>query len=173
MVHLRFVVVMMLKALMWGGIVFIAWATVSCEEFCEESNRTAVVVNFYSAVSDSLLTVKKVEIRGIENDSSLYPSPLISKTDFSQVMLPINPSSDIMSFSIKSDTLPADTIIIRYTRRNGFISSECGCVTYAEILDEPERTENTMTDAVVTNHNVTTVSYRDKVINAENIRIYY
>ena len=173
MVHLRFVVTMMLKILMWGSLVFIAWATVSCEEFCEESNRTAVVVNFYSAVSDSLLTVKKIEIRGIENDSLLYPSPSVLKTDFSQVMLPINPSADIMSFSIKNDSLPADTIIIKYTRRNGFTSSECGCVTYAEIQEEPERTEHTMTNVVVTNHNVSTVSYRDKVINAENIRIYY
>ena len=170
MVHLRFVVTMMLKILMWGGLVFFAWATVSCEEFCEESNRTAVVVNFYSAVSDSLLTVKNIEIRGIENDSLLYyPSP----SGFSQVMLPINPSADIMSFSIKNDSLPADTIIIKYTRRNGFTSSECGCVTYAEIQEEPERTEHTMTNGVVTNHNVTTVSYRDRVINAENIRIYY
>ena len=167
MVHLRFVVVLMLKILMWGSIAFIAWATVSCEEFCEESDRTAVVVNFYS-LTDELLIVKKIEIRGIENDSLLY-----SKTDHSQVMLPVNPSADIMSFSIKNDTLPADTIIIKYTRRTGFISSECGCVTYAEIQEDPERTNNTITDMVVTNHNVTTVSYRDRVINAENIRIYY
>ena len=172
MVHLRFVIILMLKILMWGGIAFIAWATISCEEFCEESNRTSVVINFYSSVDDALLTVKKVEIKGIENDSLLY-SPSFRQTDFSQVMLPVNPSVDIMSFSIKNDTLPADTIIIKYTRRTGFISSECGCVTYAEIKEELERTSNTMTNMVVTNHNVTTVSYRDKVINAENIRIYY
>ena len=157
----------MQKLLMWAGIVFIAVVTVSCEEFCEESNRTAVVVNFYSS-EDTPLTAN-VEIRGIENDSVLYSQT----SGNSQVMLPVNPSADMMSFSFKNDTLPADTIIIRYTRRNGFISPECGCVTYAEILEDPERTENAITDMVVTNHDVITVSYRKNVVNAENIRIYY
>ena len=169
----RSVIILILKNLMWGGIAVILLATFSCEEFCEESTRTAVVVNFYSSDNESL-TVRNIEIRGIENDSMLYPQPsVVYGRDFSQVMLPVNSSADFMSFSIKNDTLPADTIIIKYNRHNGFISSECGCATYAEIHDELERTENSITNMVVTNPSVTTVSYRDKVINAENIRIYY
>ena len=156
---------------MWCVIASIAWVTFSCEEFCEESNRTAVVVNFFSSENDALLTAN-ITIKGIENDSTLY-----SKANLSQVMLPVNPVADVMSFSIipiiRNDTLPADTLTIRYIRHNGFISSECGCVTLAEIQDEPERTKNAITNVVVTNHKVTTVSYRQQVINAENIRIYY
>ena len=143
----------------------IAWLICSCEEFCEESNRTAVVVSFYFSDTNP---VKKFTIRGIENDSLLY-----SQANLSQVLLPVNPSADIMSFSIKNDTLPADTIIIHYNRHYGFISPECGCVTYAEILEEPEITRNSVTDLEVANPNVTTVSYRQGVFNAENIRIYY
>jgi len=84
-----------------------------------------------------------------------------------------------MSFSIENGELPADTIIIRYIRYNGFISSVCGCVTYAEIQGEPEikgdpeETERAITHLEVVNPNVTTVSYRQGVKNNENIRIYY
>ena len=145
-----------------------AWAVFSCDEFCEESNRTAVVVNFYDSTTNVLTNKLRITIKGIGNDSVLY-----SQVTSSQVMLPVNPSADFMGFTFKNDTLPADTIIIRYIRHNGFISSECGCVTYAEIQGEPERTDNTIMNLVVINPDVTTVSHRQGVINEENIRIYY
>ena len=159
---------------MWGGIASFIWLTYSCEEFCEEPNRTAVVINFYNA-SDALASIN-VTIKGIENDSILYQN-----MELSQALLPVNPTSDIMSFSIANRDLPADIIIIHYTRHNGFISSVCGCVAYAEIQDvthaeiqgEPDRTEYSITHLKVVNPNVTTVSYRQGVKNAENIRIYY
>jgi hypothetical protein len=156
-----------LKMLMWGCIASIAHVTFSCEEFCEEPNRTAVVVNFYDA--DDILKSINLTVKGIGNDSVLYPD----KSIFSQILLPVNPSADMMSFSIKNDTFPPDTIIIRYTRHVGFVSSKCGCVTYAEIQEETESTGNTVLNMVVINPGVTTVSYRQGVINAENIRIYY
>jgi len=176
MVYFRFVATWMLKILLWSAIASMAWATFSCEEFCEEPNRTAVVVYFFNA-DDVLAEVKNLEIKGIENnDSILYPNDDIfgkDKRNFSQVLLPVNPATDFMSFTIKNDTFPVDTIIIRYNRHNGFISSQCGCVTYAEIQGVPERTDNTITHLIVINPNVSTVSYRQGVINAENIRIYY
>ena len=146
-----------------------AWLVCSCEEFCEESNRTAVVVHFYSSASDAIMPVK-VNIKGIENDSMLDSH---AQPTSAQVLLPINPTADMMSFSIQNDESPADTIIIHYSRHNGFISAQCGCVTYAEIQGEPERTNHSIMGMVVTNPNVTTVSYRQGVVNAENIRIYY
>jgi len=174
MVYLRLVVTWICKLLMWGGMVSVAWIVFSCDEFCEEQNRTAVVINFYSLTDDTPLTIKNVGIYGIENDSILYPNlEIFGKRDFSQVLLPVNPIADFISFSVKNDTFPADTIIINYVRHNGFISSECGCVTYAEIQKDPERTENTITHMEVINPNVATVSYRQGVINEENIRIYY
>ena len=177
MIYLRYFVSVVLKMLVWGCIASIVYFTFSCEEFCEEPNRSAVVVNFYDSVTNVLVEVKNIEIKGIENnDSVLYPNDDIfgkGKKNFSQVMLPVNPSADMMRFSIKNDTFPPDTITIRYTRRNGFVSSECGCVTYAEIQGEPERTEYAIKRMDVVNPNVTTVSYRQGVINAENIRIYY
>ena len=170
MIHLK---TFLLRTLMCGGIAFMAWSIFSCEEFCEDPNRTAVVVNFYDAYNKPL-TVKNVTIKGIENDSVLYPNrEIFGGTDFSQVLLPINPSADLMSFSIQNDTLPADTLIINYTRHVGFVSSKCGCTTYAEILENPEKTNNTITNLVVINPNVRTVIYRQKIVNAENIRIYY
>ncbi|MDR1172772.1 MAG: hypothetical protein LBL24_09985 [Bacteroidales bacterium] len=168
MVYLRFVASLMLKILMWGSIASIAWVAFSCEEFCEESNRTAVVVSFYAENTNASLTVNNVLITEAENSDTLY-----SKSNYSQVMLPVNPSSDMMSFSIQNDTLPADTITIRYTRHDGFISSKCGCVTYAEIQGEPDLKEHSITRMEVVSPNVATVSYRQGVINAENIRIYY
>ena len=93
----------------------------------------------------------------------------------SQVLLPVNPNADFMSFTIynANDTLPADIIGIHYVRHIGFISSECGCAAFAEIQDEPQATKHSIKDIKVINPNVTTVSYRQGVINAENIRIYY
>jgi len=177
MVYLRFVVTWIFKLLMWGGIASFLWLTYSCEEFCEEPNRTAVVINFYDATNASLSI--NVKIKGIENDSVLYPNADFGTGAFSQVLLPVNPTADVMSFSIQNGDAPADIIIIHYTRHNGFISSVCGCVTYAEIQGEPEirgdpeKTERTITHLEVVNPNVTTVSYRQGVKNNENIRIYY
>lgn len=166
--HLRLVASLMSKILIWGGIASMAWIVFSCDEFCEESNRTAVVVNFYAETDAASLTVNNVWIKGIENNDTLY-----SRSAYSQVMLPVNPSADVMSFAIKNDTLPADTVIISYTRHNGFISSECGCVTYAEIQGAPNLKRHSITRMEVVNPSVSTVSYRQGVINAENIRIYY
>jgi hypothetical protein len=157
----------MLKVLMWGGVASIAWVAFSCDEFCEESNRTAVVVGFYAASSDSSLVVQNLMIKAEDGDT------LYSGSSYSQVMLPVNPSADMMSFAVRNDTLDIDTVTIRYTRRNGFISSECGCVTYAEIQGVPELKQHSITRTEVVNPNVSTVSYRQGVINAENIRIYY
>jgi hypothetical protein len=109
----------------------------------------------------------------------LYPDGFAfpGRTNFTQVLLPINPMADFMSFSFKNDTLPADTIIFHYTRHVGFISPECGCATFAEInsveiLSAPEGT-NSITNLIITNPSVTTVTYRQIISNAENIRIYY
>ena len=143
------------------------WVAFSCDEFCEEMNHTAVVVNFYSSEANATVPLT-VEIKGIENDSTLY-----NKTNHTQILLPVNPAADVMSFSIQAGDLPADTIIIRYIRHNGFISSECGCVTYAEILEESEIKGDSLTRLVITNPNVHTVSYRQGVENEENIGIYY
>ena len=149
-----------------------AWVAFSCDEFCEEPNRTAVVINFYSSESDAI-RVSNVAITGVGNDSVLY-----SKSNYSQVMLPVNPSADSMRFSIEYNDLPADTIIIHYVRYNGFISSECGCVTFAELQEveiegATERTDHAIVQLEVTKPHVSTVSYRQGVINEENIRIYY
>jgi hypothetical protein len=155
---------MMKKLILLGVITLSAAVFFSCEEFCEESNRTAIVVNFYS--STDVLLPSNVMVKG--NDSTLYP-----KQSYSQVMLPVNPSADSISFYFENGELTADTVTIFYIRHNGFISAECGCVTYAEITGEPKRTQNSITDLVVTNPNTRTVSYRQGDTNAENIRIYY
>ena len=144
----------------------------SCDEFCEEPNRTAIVVNFYSLETDIELPVR-VKITCIVSENELYPDPLFTKLDFAQVLLPVNPGADSISFSIENGEMPADTVTFHYIRHVGFISSECGCVTYAEIHKEPERTEHSILRLEILNPNASTVSYREDVINEENIRIYY
>ena len=158
----------MLRFLLWGVAVFVVWSAFSCEEFCEESNRTAVVLKFYSTEDSPAPTV--VSIKSIEADSVMFQGASTAQ----QVLLPINPSAEIMTFSITGGDLPADTITIFYALHAGFISSECGCAAFASIKEEQlEWTKNSFTNVEVTNPNVKTVSYRQNVINAENIRIYY
>jgi hypothetical protein len=158
----------------------------SCQEFCEEFDRTAIVVNFYSAVTGELMPVT-LTVTGIENDKELY-----SSSQFSQLLLPINPAADMMSFLIQKGDEPADIITFHYIRQPRLVSPECGCVSYAEIIhvevqsagiqnetddDADNETENEITQTIVhfeiTNPNVTTVSYRPIIVNEENIRIYY
>jgi hypothetical protein len=165
--YLRLLASLMQKILMWGGLASIVWIAFSCEEFCEEPNRTAVVIGFYNDAGESL-TVAGLTVKGVGNDSTLH-----SKSSLAQVMLPVNPSTDTMSFVIQSDDLTADTIKINYTRHNGFISPQCGCVTYAEIREESSSTTHSITRMEIINSNVTTVTYRQGIINAENIKIYY
>jgi len=166
MIHIRFIVTWVLKILMWCGIASMIWVAFSCEEFCEESNRVAVVVAFYSP-ADALVNVN-VTVGAIGNDSVLY-----SSGNRQQVLLPVNPSADSVGFTIKNGAMEADTIIIRYIRHTGLISPECGCVIHGEIYEEPEITRNSIRRMVLVNSKATTVSYRQGVINAENIRIYY
>ncbi len=157
----------LIKILMWVAFASLAWVTLSCEEFCEESNRTAMVVNFYTFGTDSVKTMNKISIRGVGNDSILYNTKSLSSA-----LCPLNPAVDITGYIITNDTIAIDTITITYTRHDAFISSECGCVSKAHI-DEISTTNYSIKEVRVINADVTTVSYRSNVVNAENIRIYY
>jgi len=152
-------------------VVIIAFAVMifSCEEFCEIPDRTAIVVNFYSLETDDIEAIYISNLQAIGNDSVLHKDVTLS-----QVLLPINPASDEMSFSIQKGELPADVVIFRYTRHAGFISAECGCATFAEINEIiVEGEEPSIIHIEITDPNAKTVSYRHGVVNAENIKIYY
>ena len=172
MVFIRLIVVKSLKFLILAGVAFIACAVFACEEFCEEPNRTAIVVAFYSLETEEEAAAS-VSIKGVDNDSILY-----TRASYRQVLLPINPGVDEMKFSVEKDDAPADTIVFRYTLHPGFISVECGCAGFAQlheaILDSvDEDTEHTIKELEITDPSVRTVSYRQGVYNDENIRIYY
>ena len=153
---------------------------ISCEEFCEESNRVAIVVNFFSSETNQL-TNQNVVIRAFRNDNDLHDSILYARANHQQLLLPLNPNSDEMKFlfiySDFSENPPveysADTIVFRYSRHSAFISAECGCVTMGKIDKEPETTENLIKRIDVVRPNIKTVSYRQGVVNDENIKIYY
>jgi len=166
-----------LKFMLLASIMLLCF---SCEEFCEESNRVAIVVKFFSADDDQLIN-QNIVIRAFKNDNELKDSILYTRSNYQQVLLPLDPNSDEMKFLFVytdfSEDSPmeysADTIVFRYNRHTAFISSECGCVTMGKIDGIPEATENRITDVVVVRPNIKTVSYRQGVINDENIKIYY
>ena len=173
MVNIRLFV---LKFMLLASIMLLC---ISCEEFCEESNRVALVVKFFSSESGELMN-QNVVIRAFINDNDLHEI-LYNRANYQQVLLPLNPNSDEMKFifiySEFSEDPPvefsADTIVFRYSRHNAFISAECGCVTMGKINEEPETTVNRIQRVVVARQNIKTVSYREGVINDENIKIYY
>ncbi|MDR2036424.1 MAG: hypothetical protein LBQ60_00720 [Bacteroidales bacterium] len=157
----------LVKLWIWGTISLMIGLTCSCDEFCEESNRTAMVVNFYIADTDSVLEVEKLTVQGLDTDSVLYRE-VTAKT----VLCPLNPGADLTKYIFTNDTI-TDTIIISYTRHTGFVSSECGCVNYSSIEIDPNTIFNSIKKIEITNPTVGPVSYRPDVINEENIRIYY
>ena len=159
---------------MWSIIALFAYSAFSCDEFCEEPNRTAIVVNFYSLETEepASVAVKVTGIDGVVADSVLY-----EYAGHATVLLPINPGADEMQFIFALAEMPADTVIFRYSRHVGLVSKECGCASYAQLhepeLKKNEEIENSITKIEVTNPNVGTVSYRQGILNEENIRIFY
>ncbi|MDR1673323.1 MAG: hypothetical protein LBS09_07700 [Bacteroidales bacterium] len=147
----------------------------ACEEFCEESNRTAAVVNFYSAETELPAATRIDAIQGLGNDSVLFLN-----TSLQSALLPLKPDADTTAYIIRTSMVAAndvtvtetDTLIIVYTRHTGFISSECGCAGFAEITIAYAAGRRIIDSVTVSNPNVRTVSYRSQVINAENIRLY-
>ncbi len=169
MTHLQTIV----KILMWISIASIAWAVLSCDEFCEEPNRTAAVINFYAQGSETAMTMDSIWIQGVGNDSVLYRNKTFPSTDVPSPLLPLNPTVDVTQYVITNHKI-ADTITVTYTRYDGFISSECGCAAFAEIIEaSTNTTHHSIKGIEVINTKVSTVNYRNGVINAENIRIYY
>ncbi|MDR2848865.1 MAG: hypothetical protein LBV39_07165 [Bacteroidales bacterium] len=142
----------------------------SCEEFCEESTRTAMVIKFYSNETGLETTLSGVSIRGLGavnaqgNDSTLYLNASLQTA-----LCPLNPGADTTAYIISIGEM-TDTLTVFYTTTPSFISSECGCVAFAEINDIQQTTELRID---IVNPSVGQVSYRNNVINAENIRIFY
>jgi hypothetical protein len=147
-------------------IISVVLSVFSCEEFCEESTRAAVVVNFYTLDTNLELTRNNVSIQGLNNDSVLY-----ANANLAVALLPLNPNSDTTVYLVTADDI-ADTVHIVYTRHAGFISSECGCAGFSD-LTHVESTANLIKEVQIINPDVRTVSYRNNIKYAENIRIYY
>ncbi|MDR3095093.1 MAG: hypothetical protein LBU62_10720 [Bacteroidales bacterium] len=139
----------------------------SCDEFCEESTRTAVVLKFFSAETNLETPLTGVSIQGLGNDSVLYRNASLTTA-----LCPLNPGADTTAYliSIGENT---DTLTVFYRNNPVFISSECGCVAFAEITDIKKQTDHLHLRVETVNFNVGQVSYRTNVINAENIRIYH
>jgi hypothetical protein len=140
-------------------------ALFSCEEFCEESIRTAMVAKFY--VNGEEATVSNLTVQGLHNDSTLY-----REASRQTVLLPLNPTSDITAYLIKAGD-ETDTITVVYSRHTAFLSAKCGCVGVADIAGQPVHTRHLIRKVELVNPHVGQVSYRENVINAENIRIFY
>ncbi|MDR1865475.1 MAG: hypothetical protein LBR08_07890 [Bacteroidales bacterium] len=155
-----------MKYLSYSLIVPFILTLAGCEEFCEESNRTAMVAGFYTLGAHSPVTRNNVSVRGMDNDSALY-----AKASLSVALCPLNPGADVTVYIFTEDA-GADTVTIEYTRHTGFISSECGCINLADITGV-RYTTNIIREIAVVHPGVGKVSYRNNVVNAENIRIYY
>jgi hypothetical protein len=162
------------KCLSYGLAAALMLFVCSCEEFCEGSNRTAAVINFYSAETKLSATVRVDALQGVGNDSVLFRSASLQS-----VLLPLKPGADTTAYIIRTSMVAGDvmvaetdTLIIVYTRHAGFVSSECGCAGFAEITSAYVGGRHLIDSVAVSNPNVGIVSYRSQVINAENIRLY-
>jgi hypothetical protein len=126
-----------------------------------------MVANFYSAATGEQST------RGSMTFKTLPAQTVMDNvgTDTKAALCPLNPAADSCAFAITLGEL-TDTLIVRYERHPAFISSECGCTGMASIL-EVTGTGHFIQSIEITNAEVRQVSYRNNIVNAENIRIYY
>ncbi|GHT23807.1 hypothetical protein FACS189430_07670 [Bacteroidia bacterium] len=155
-----------MKILSYALKVLLVLLVCSCEEFCEESTRTAMVVKFFSAETNLESTFTGVSIQGLGNDSVLYRNASLTTA-----LCPLNPGADTTAYLISIGDV-TDTLTVFYERQPAFISSECGCVAFAEIATTTQ-TNHLNFKVEIANPNVGQVSYRNNVVNAENIRIYH
>lgn len=129
---------------------FLLFLMVSCSRDCYESTRVELGVEFGEKDLSSSITLDRVAIQGVENDSILY-----NRTSTSIVYLPlkINEDSTAYSFSYVQDAEgddPADTLYylleVAHQSSTHLISPECGCVMFQHlssfqiipVTDEPE-----------------------------------
>lgn len=145
-------------------------ATVSCytDDTCRQSRTVLSGMGFYLETKHaqtnlpvvSALSIDSLWINGVGVDSLLYNN---SKS-IGSVKLPLNLFAGESRFRVVFNTI-ADTITIRHTNANHFISMECGYVRTHRI-DTAFSTNHFIDSVVVTNKTVNTVY-------VENIQIHH
>jgi len=145
----------------------------SCNNYhCKEPMYVPLVVSFYSdADTSKQLEPHFLEIKGVGNDSIFQGS---EKYDRRARLLSLkkfeNSTAFVFTSTYKNEggesISVVDTLTIRHTNTQIFVSAECGCLTTFR-LDEIRHTNNNITDFLITNRFVTS-NY-----NERHIRIYF
>lgn len=133
---------------------------------CLENRNSVPLAGFYIG-GDKSVSIKDVEIRGVDNDAVLYEAG----KDLHSVYLPMRSTQESTSwvFSYKSDGLDDpfynDTIKFDYSSRPYFASEECG-VIYIYDIKRVSHTTHLIDSVILVDSTITNV---DK----EQIHIYF
>ena len=143
----------------------------SCSNYhCKEPMYVPLAVSFYSDV-DTSQQVKFIflKIQGIGSDSIRNASERNSEDSLSLKKFE-NSTGFVFTSTYKNEREElisvVDTLTIRHTNTQEFVSAECGCRTTFR-LEEVWHTRHNITDAIITKKSVTS-NYNEK-----HIRIYF
>ena len=137
---------------------------------CKEPMYVPLVISFYSDIDTSKqVTFKYLEIKGVGSDSIINISG-------NYTLLPLRKFENSSNFVFISgyDTGEEirtffDTLTIKHTNTQEFVSAECGCLTTFR-LDEVRHTRRNITDAIIVKQSVTSSIANS---NESHIKIYF
>lgn len=140
--------------------IFILMLSCTQDDTCRTDKQVNMQLNFYSAEKNSKVQIDSLSIHTIDIDSILYNN----SKKVSSIKLPLNPQAEQTVFVFQFNEIH-DTLDIRYTNKEYFVSYACGMVISHE-LDTVYFTKHAISDLKIMN-------YQIDPNNAEHIQIYF
>lgn len=126
------------------------------DDQCRKESIVNMEITFYNDSTLQKASVDSITIYGADNDSILYNN----QKSVSSVALPLQKTKDETRYVFTNGQY-SDTLTIKHTNSDNFISIECGCFVYHNITDA--FSNNTWIDSIaIINPDVTTANYEDE-----------